>query len=330
MAERGFLNIADFISYPLVTYADRQVLAPPEDFPRQPKGIVDAGFVMGLDSDFRAAENNVTLYALAVTATDIAFDFRSDASGLLGFRWLFTFAKTDPFGCTQYQKATQIGSGFEFEELGEAYVVAGDFEKLVAGISVGVHLVADDNDGNPLYVEPARIHSLMDTYTRSLIVANERRGCPAPCCPSEPSNSSSSSAGGEEVQNSAFVQQYGMQGNIDFMAGWNSTIQLDVVNNALIFGAEVGAGEGQQCVNDQWINYLVDELGLRIDTGRKVTGGCDDCGAFIRSINGQGFNNGKMQLRGGVGVYVDEVNGELEVTVDLSATCVAPESSSSA
>lgn len=328
MAERGFLNIADFISYPLVTYADRQVLAPPESFPRQPKGIVDAGFIMGLDSGFRAAENNVTLYALVMTATDIAFDFRSDASGLLGFRWLFTFSQTDPFGCTQYQRATQIGSGFEFAELGEAYVVAGDFAKLVTGISVGVHLMADDNDGNPLYVEPARIHSLVDTYARSVHVADDRRSCPAPCCPPEPS-SSSSSAGGEEVQNSAFVQQYGMQGAIDFMAGWNSTIQLDEVNNALIFGAEIGAGEGQQCVDDQWINYLVDEAGLRVDTGREATGGCDDCGAFVRSINGQGFDGGKVQLRGGVGVYVVEVNGELEVTVDLSATCVAPEVSSS-
>ncbi len=332
MAERGFLNIADFISYPLVTYADRQVLAPPEDFPRQPKGIVDAGFIMGLDSGFRAAENNVTLYALVVTATDIAFDFRSDASGLSGFRWLFTFSKTDPFGCTQYQKVTQIGSGFEFVELGEAYVVAGDFEKLIAGISTGVHLMADDNDGNPLYVEPARIHSLVDTYARSVNVADGRRSCPAPCCSSDYSSSSSSSSGGdvEEVQNSAFVQQYGMQGNIDFVAGWNSTVQLDEVNNALIFGAEVGAGEGQQCVDDQWINYLIDENGLRVDTGRKATGGCDDCGAFIRSINGQGFDNGRVELRGGVGVYIEEVNGELEVTVDLSATCVAPTSSSSA
>jgi len=330
MAERGFLNIADFISYPLVTYADRQVLAPPEDFPRQPKGIVDAGFIMGLDSGFRAAENNVTLYALVVTASDIAFDFRSDAPGLSGFRWLFTFSKADPFGCTQYQKATQIGSGFEFVELGEAYVTAGDFEKLVAGISVGVHIVADDNEGNPLYVEPARIHSLVDSYVRSINVADERRGCPAPCCAPSDGSSSSSSGGAEPVEDSAFVQQYGMQGAIDFMEGWNSTVQLDAINNAIIFGAEIGAGEGQQCVDDRWINYLVDEAGLRVDTGRKITGGCDDCGAFIRSINGQGFDAGKMQLRGGVGVYVNEINGELEVTVDLSATCVAPTSSSSA
>ena len=330
MAERGFLNVADFISYPLVMYADRKVLAPPEDFPRQPKGIVDAGFIMGLDSSFRAAENNVSLYALVMTATDISFDFRSDAPGMSGFRWLFTFSLTDPFGCTQYQNVTQIGSGFVFTELGEAYVTVGDLEKLIAGIAIGVHIVVDDSEGNPLYVEPARVQSLVDTYVRGLNVSNGRRSCPAPCCEPTPSSSSSSSAGGpEEVQNSAFVMQYGMQGAIDFMEGWNSVIQLDTVNNAIIFGASLGAGDGEQCLNDEWINYLCDEAGLRVDTGRSVTGGCDDCGAFIRSINGQGFDNGKLDLHGGIGVYVDKVNGELEVTVDLSATCVAPESSSS-
>jgi hypothetical protein len=82
-------------------------------------------------------------------------------------------------------------------------------------------------------------------------------------------------------------------------------------------------------VDDQWINYLVDELGLRVDTGRKVTGGCDDCGAFIRSINGQGFEDGKVQLNGGNGVYVEEVNGALEVVVDVSTSCVGPTASSS-
>ena len=335
MAERGFLNVADFISYPLVMYADRKVLAPPEDFPRQPKGIVDAGFILGLDSGFQAAVNNVTLYALVMTATDIAFDFRSDAPGMSGFRWLFTFSLTDPFGCMQYQKVTQIGSGFEFAELGEAYVVVGDLEKLIANITVGVHVVADDNEGNPLYVEPARVQSLVDTYARGINVANGRRSCPAPCCEPTPSNSSSSSSssgggGPEEVQNSAFVLQYGMQAAIDFMEGWNSVIQLDTGNNAIIFGASIGAGDGQQCLNDEWINYLCDEAGLRVDTGRATTGGCDDCGAFIRSINGQGFINGSLELRGGIGVYIDEVKGELEVTVDLSATCVAPTSSSSA
>ena len=325
MAERGFLNIADFISYPLVTYADRKVLAPPEDFPRQPKGIVDAGFIMGLDSGFRAAANNVTLYALVMTPTDISFDFRSDASGLSGFRWLFTFSLTDPFGCTQYQKVTKISTGLEFDELGEAYVVSGDFEKLIAGITVGVHIVADDNEGRPLYVEPARIHSLVDTYARGISVADSRRSCPEACC-----TSSSSSSSGPVVQDSAFVQAAGLQGAIDFMAGWNSVIQLDEVNNAIVFGAEIGAGDGPQCVNGCWINYLVDEQGLRVDTGNSKMGGCDDCGAFIRSINGQGFDNGKVELRGGPGIYVEIVNGVIEVTVDLSATCVAPTSSSSA
>lgn len=327
--ERNFLNIADFISYPLVTYADRKVLAPPEDFPRQPKGIVDAGFMLGLDSAFQAAEHHVELYALVITATDIAFDFRSDAPGMPGFRWLFTFPIATPMGCTQYQKVTQLGSGFEFEELGEAYVTAGDFSKLLAFIGIGVHIV-DDTDG-PLYVEPARIQSLVDTYTRSLNVGCERRSCPEPCCPPEPSSSSSGSDNPDEpeVRNEAFILQYGMQGAIDFEEGWNSTIQVDEVNNALIFGADIGAGDGEQCVDDHWINYLIDEFGLRVDTGRRVTGGCDDCGAYIRSINGHGFLDGKARFQGGEGVYILEIDDEIQVVVDLSSTCVPQESSSS-
>jgi hypothetical protein len=332
MPERGFLQVADFISYPLVTYADRQLDAAPDEFPRQPKGIVDAGFILGLDSAYDVGEHHIELYALVVTATDIAFDFRSDAPNLAGFRWLFTFSKTAPFGCTLYQEVTQIGTGFAFPELGEGYLTSGDFEKLLStGIGTGVHLIEEDEEGNPLYVEPARIHSLVDTYARTVAVCNERRGCPAPCCPPEPSSSSSSSSssGGPEVEDDAFVYQYGLQGDIDFEPGWNSVIQLDEVNNAIVFGAEIGAGEGKQCVNDQWINYLVDESGLRIDTGRAVTGGCDDCGAYIRSINGHGFEDGKVQLEGGAGVYIVEVGGELVAVVDLSALCVPPEESSS-
>lgn len=320
MAERDFYNIGDFITYPLV-----DGLTDDNDFaligggflPRQ--GLADAGFMFGAGSGFVAAQHNVYLFEVTVTLLDVVFDFRSDAPGLSGFRWLFSFPVTGTLGCSAYVGVTPIVGGLEDTQLGYGYVNIGELTDLV-GLGVGTYTLVMG-----ARVEPALLQSLVDTFVSSITVADDPRTCPPECCADSSSSSSSfssssfSDAGGALE---AFPVGGPLVGDVKLIEGYNCQLTTNQVLNAIVINAGVGLGAGQPCHD-----IVVDHTGLRLDD-------CVTCDSFIKSINGVTSPSGELFLSGGNGFTVvafpDQHKLVVKVTVTKDCTSSLSSSSSSA
>jgi hypothetical protein len=310
MPELDFLDLNDFIAYPLVT-DDPRTFVGSGSLPR--RGISDAGFLLGLDSGFDVAADDVHLYSVEVTATEVIFDFRCSALEMLGYRWLFAFQSTAELGCTAYTMPETIAGAIPDPERGTGYLTIGNLEELLA-LGVGVYILA-----GTLRVEPARLQSLIDTYARSVIPANTARLCPPQCCASSSSGSSdSSSSSSSGLVDTAYVYGGALLGDVKFKEGFNSRITVKPANNLIEFDAQVGAGAGPACED-----VIIDENGFH--QGET----CLDCDAFVRSLNGQVSEDGRLKLTGlrGVKVVPDPVNHKLTVTVDPRSVCVSSSSS---
>lgn len=308
MAERDFYNVNDFIAYPLM-YGDDFSFVSSGALPQ--KGLVDAGFMFGLDSQFDISQHTVTLFAVTIGGSgDIIFDFRSDAPGLAGFRWLFDFPAGATDGCVSYVDATPTPSGTPEPDRGWAFLTLGDPTDLLA-LGAGTYLL-----NAPPRIEPALLQSLVDTYVRTLNLADDKRACPAACCASSSSSSSSSSSGGQE----AFIAAIGLMGDVKFKEGYNSRITVDTVLNSIDFDAEIGVGAGVTCDD-----MVIDEGGIRVDN-------CQNCDGLIKSINGVQSPSGLLRLNGGSGVLFvrDPLNAHKIIgTINVSKDCFSSSSSSS-
>jgi len=182
MAENGFYNVADFISYPLVAGGDRAFLPAGPDLPR--RGIAGGWFMLGVSSGFTVATHAVTLHSVEVTASKVRFDFRADSPGFAGYRWWFEFDVADLFGTMKDATAETIIGAAPDEDVGWAELVMGDLAELIA-LGIGVHALR-----TPVPVEPALIQSLADSYVKQIDLANDGRSCPVECSDSSSSSSS--------------------------------------------------------------------------------------------------------------------------------------------
>lgn len=304
MAERDFYNIGDLIAYPLV-YGDDMSFVSSGVLPRQ--GLVDAGFMFGLSSEFVIAQHNVVLFSVEVTISEIKFDFRSDAPGLAGYRWYFVFPIGTGPGCVDYVDATTIAGGIPDSLRGTGYLNVGDLTDITA-LGVGLYLL-----NSPPRVEPALLQSLIGSFVQAVNLADDFRLCPTACCDSSSSSSSSSSAGIDD----ALLVASGLTGSVKFKEGFNAQIQVDPVANAIVVGAGIGLGAGQPCHD-----LTIDQNGISSDA-------CGTCQGFIRSINGIISRTGSLSLAGGPGVTVEAAAHKLIVKMDVTQLCLLSSSSSS-
>lgn len=304
MAERDFYNINDFIAYPLV-YGDDFSFVSSGQLPRQ--GLVDAGFMFGLKSGFLADQHDVNLFSVEVTVSDVKLDFRSNAPGLAGYRWLFVFPLGIGQGCVDYVDAATIAGDVPDRQRGYAYLNVGDISDIVA-LGVGLYLLND-----PPRVEPALLQSLISSFVSDINLADDFRLCPVQCCNSSSSSSSSSSGGVSD----AFLVATMLVGSVKFKEGYNAQISVDPVANAIVIGAGVGAGAGQPCHD-----LTIDEHGLLMDA-------CGTCDGFVRSINGITSKTGGLSLAGGPGVTVIIGAHKLTIRMDVTQLCLLSSSSSS-
>jgi hypothetical protein len=297
MPERDFYNVNEFTAFPLVE-ADSRAFSGGGELPR--RGLVDAGFILGLDSQFDAAAHTVTLFSVTRGISTVVFDFRSSAPGLSGYRWLFTFTVPSLFGCTVYAIAEHLITTTPNVHLGTGYLTVGNLAEILA-LPIGTKLMAA-----PPRIEPALLQSLVNTFVRSINTANAPRRCPPKPCSSSSSSSSSLSA------DTAFAQVLGLVGDVKFSEGYNMRISLNEADNSIEFAAERGSGLGEPCED-----VVVDENGFQ--RGHE----CENCDAFIRSINGRVVPTGRLRLVGGPGVVVapDPTNHKLCVTIEEDFAC---------
>jgi hypothetical protein len=309
MAEREFYNLNDQISYPLV-HGDPVDLSPSGVLPKQ--GIVDAGFTMGKDSGFVPETDSVYLYSVRSDSDEIQLDFRSGAPGFAGRRFLFIFPAGTPFGATCYADSTLISGGSPDPDKGYGFVTVGDLTEMRA---LGYLLMFTYlfTVMGILRVEPALIQTEVDMFVHDISLANKARCCPAPC--ENQSSSSSSSMAMACDPDAIYVLTNGLTGDVLFKEGNNIIIQLDEVNNALLFDAQLGYGLGKSCED-----VIVDDDGV---PGFRRGEFCLACDEVIRSVNGRTIPEGKLVLSGWPGVVItsDQNSFEVGITLDPEKLC---------
>lgn len=295
MPESGFYDHNDHIAYPLLTDSDFSLMGGGV-LPR--RGLVDAGFMLGIDSQFVPITHKVTLYSVERSGPNLLFDFRSDAPGFASdYRWLFTVPVTAEIGCIVNVDASSVLLDIPDEDRGTGFIVVGVLSDIIA-LGGGIHQLA-----NPPEVEPALLQSLVNTFSRSMNVANQARRCPPICNESPPPPTAATTF--------ALIQS--LTGALQFKEGWNSRIIIDEDDNSIELGGVLGAGEGKTCED-----IIIDEGGVQV--GEE----CASCDDYIRTFNGRVIPSGKMTLSGGAGVTVvnDPDNHRITVTLEDNRHCL--------
>lgn len=293
MAQTDWLNLNDYRDYPLAQDGDFS-LSTGGKLPRL--GIADAGFVMGVASEFDHSDPAHDLYLHRVVRgfTSLTLIFRSDAPSFVGWEFQFPFADDDPRGRTVYADAVEVATAITDVCRGTGFLVIGTLDELLMLI-IDTHVLT----AKPR-VEQALVQSLADSLAKSVNIANDMRPCPPSCFPESPSSPSSVSSpspaslpAGAALIPVAVAEATGLDGDVEFKPGWNSTIKLIQTDNAVEFGAGVGAGEGEPCAD-----IRIEEDGLQLDES------CEPCAGFIYSINGRGREQTHLLLAAGEGINI--------------------------
>lgn len=275
--------------------------------------IVDAGFVMGLRSAFNDAEHTVYLAKIRRIDNTIYFDFASSSPALEDKTLTFTRSVAADMYETEHAEVTDAGqvlvsesvsvSGEPFcdgEPLWAGYVVTGALDAVLTLLPGDGEILRTDGGE----VEPALIVNLADAYVGSLNVGNGDRtrvdapaGCDELVWPHDT---------GEDV---IFVNGQCLRGDVRFKPGYNSVIRQESNTNTLIFGAVVGAGEGQPCEQVPLFDGEVPPAGSDL-----LEGGLK-CNQVIRSLNGSGGQY--TSLLGGTGVRVTQLPEQNKIVIDV-------------
>ena len=299
MAEREFYNGNEFITYPLVA-RDRPITDPFD-------ALVDAGFMVGPSVAYEPGTHNIYLFQITVSGLSVIFDFRSDATELVGYRWLFTAPPNTAYGCTISANAELVS--VEDELMGYGFITIGQLDRLIA-LGDGTYTLS------PVWnVEPALVQSLRGSRVERLILANDARTCPAQCNALLPSSlsSSSSSSSAAPVQETYLVAGGVMTGAVKFKGGFNCDISLLTDSNAVEIGANRDSGEGKTCYD-----WIIDQDGMHKDPESGVPY-CEACAEFISTINGRNFNatGGRVRLSVPSGTLVTPDPGNYRITIKL-------------
>jgi len=326
MAELDWLEANDLRAYPLID-GDFS-LSGGLTLPR--KGLVDAGFMLGIDSYFEPGQDSIYLYSITIGLTTLTLRARAEYADaerdfLRCYEWCFSFALLAKFGETVHADATHIETSLPASDRGQGFITVGDLSELAA-LPLGEHLLLSA----PSF-EPALSQSLVRSFAKSINLANGPRPCP-PICECEPSSSSSSdsssdpsssdsssssSPSGEctdpdpiepdgDDHDAALPETVGLTGAIKLMPGYNCEITVVAGQNLVQIGAGVKSGKGAPC-ND-----------LRIDeTGQVWEDLCAACDGPIYTLNGIGAETEHFQLIGGPSVVVTPNADEHEIVISL-------------
>ena len=282
MAELDFFNTNAFIVYPFMATS-----ALPND------AIVDAGFVMGVDSGFDTATDQIALYSVVVSAHQVTFNFTCTTVALSSYMWSFAVELGAPFGSVVY---TDISlSGTQAPNIGSGFINIGSLTATAASLGIGTHVLSPQ----PV-LEPALIQNLSGGYVNSINIANDPRSCMLEGC----------ATGISSPTGVAYLLATGMLGDVQFKEGKNIQISVNQNLGSIDFNAVIGYGDGITCQN-----MLVGVTGIYADN-------CGQCQDFITSINGITSPSGALLLSmtPKTNIVVTGVS-ELTIETTLSQEC---------
>lgn len=289
MPRAGFYNDNEYREYPFVF---KSMYAGP-DLPTA--AIVDCGFIMGLDSEFDAAQHSVYLARISRTNTALIFEFRTDAPKAAEFPLVFTRALTAADWESEYEESAPVTAGVfcATEPAWSGFMVSGRVQEIAESMAAGA--VVDFMVGAlpQRVVEPARIQSLVKAYLRTINVANYSRVVMPEC-----------SDAYTAVERRVVVNSGCIRGNIRLQPGFNCRIrQLDSARELQISAERgvntSGPGAEEFCQNGSEIKLWYEEIP---PAGSKFLSGGPACDEVITSING--LQAADVKIVGGSGIQV--------------------------
>lgn len=301
MPRPGFYNDNEYRAYPFVFRTSYPGPALPDS------AVVDAGLIMGLDSQYDPAEHSVWLASIARVGSALTFTFASDAPGAavapLAFtcavtadEWLSVFGESAPL--------SEISATCDPAPVWEGFLVVGQLTALLEQVTDGTTVTYP---AKTRVLEPGRVQSLLKGYLRSVNLGNfpRVRALPAPECDDD-----------GEGDNSIVVNATCMQGNLRFKEGYNCRIRQVDRSNELRISAERNAGDmnvSELCAHGGELPHYTDEP---FDETTGFFGGGPACNQVISSING--IKGPNVSLVAGTGVTVTTNSQDKTITLSLA------------
>jgi hypothetical protein len=289
VAQTSFYNDNEYRAYPFVYRSSYPGAALPD------ATILDAGIIMGLDSEYDPAEHSVWLASIARAGGSLQFTFATDAPGAattpLVFScpdtaddWRTAMAESDPSG--------DVLAACDPAPVWEGFLVTGPLTDLLAQLAPNTSLTFQSG---VRLLEPGRIQSLVRGYLRSINVGNfaRTRALPPTAC-----------ADGEEQPDpdEVVVNATCMSGNIRIKEGYNCQLRQVARTNELNFSAQRGAGDtvgAELCAHGGELPLYDDEP---FDPQTGFYSGGAACNQVIAAVNGVGGPN--ISFVGGTGVVI--------------------------
>jgi hypothetical protein len=228
MPRAGFHNDNEYRAYPFVF---KSAYTGPTALPTA--GIVDCGFIMGLDSEYLPNTHSVYLHSIARTSAAFEFVFKTNAPGAANFPLKFTYEFNAEEWQTNFAGADPADYVCADEPSWEGFMTIGRVEDLTDLLpAIGqVEFYAAElaSDRTPDYtVEPGRIQSLVRAYVRSINVGNYEKPR-VPSCAELAENSDDD----ENAEKQIVINAQCLKNNIKLKAGYNCAIQQNTTTNSL-------------------------------------------------------------------------------------------------
>lgn len=315
MPRAGFYNDNEYRAYPFVFKSEYSGVKIPNN------GIVDCGFILGLDSEYDPSVHSVYLAEITRANNMINFVFKTDAPGAADFPITFTVPETaDEWQTIFSESASNTANNFCAEEPAwEGFIVTGTFdEEFLAAIPVNVYYpeMITIEDTPDYVVEPARIQSLVRAYVRAINVANYAR----PRIPSCDELASSSSSGENPPAREIIVNGTCAKGKIKLLAGYNCAIKQDDVANTITvqtFKRDRGNDDptAEICQYGSELPLYPEQVP---PAGSQFLSGGPSCADLITSINGVSGVNVTIAAEAGIQIVVTEENSiKIDVTPNI-------------
>jgi hypothetical protein len=320
MAKPGFYNDNEYRAYPFI--ARRPIIAVdacgvPESTPQAvttelpTSAIVDAGFIMGLDSEFDEEAHSIYLASITRAGAALTFEFKTNAPGAADKPILFTRQITDSAWLNESAGAITGDPECALEPAWEGFVVTGPLTDLLVALPANGTLTFAPTD---YVVEPGRVQSLIKSYVRSINIGNYARVMAT----NEDCDQSSAAIGEREI----IVNARCMAGDLKFKEGYNCLIQQINRTNAIRVGVSVTSTppDAELCAYGSELPLYAGEIP---PAGSKFLSGGPACDEVISTINGLVGPN--VQLVGGTGVKIVTTQNENKITIQLAKNSLTTE-----
>lgn len=289
--------------------------------------IVDAGFMLGADSGFQTATDQVYLQRVRRLADVFYFEFVASSLGesypLIFSRAVtderYVYEELDEAGPTESVSNSLSESEDYYALCGSApwsgYLVTGDLAALADLLANGETWERGTDEA---IVEPALLYNRTQGMLASVNLANDDRtraagdgDCPGPTWPYE--------------VGVIFVGATCLQGDILWQPGYNCLITQDPRDNSITIAAAKKAGAGEPC-NEQ-VPLFPGETPAVGATNDYLDGSLS-CFEVLRAINGSGGPLLTLIADTGVSILPDPLNHKITVDVNMRGMAVCYTSTS--